>query len=351
MKSLRSGSTPVDFAYAIHTEVGNHCVGAKVNGSIVPLAYELQMGDRVEIMTQKNAQPNRNWISMVKTPGARSKIRAFFSKASRSDDAQAGHDKLTREMRKHGMGISNAQAQRALREVAGQLGFRDVDDMMVNIGCDRESAQHVANRLIKFMVDREAEAEKDAQRVASMGSSTGVIPPMLTNAKHPSRRETHSSNGVVVKGVDGVLVRLSRCCNPVPGDQIVGFVTRGRGVSVHRADCPNARQLQEHPERIIEVSWDTLPSAETSYKAEVIIEAMDRMNLLRDIIAVLSERGANVLASSSQVSPCDNLAEFRFLFQVSDVDSINAIIRNLAAVDGVFDAHRTLPGATTKKQS
>ncbi|MBO4365410.1 MAG: bifunctional (p)ppGpp synthetase/guanosine-3',5'-bis(diphosphate) 3'-pyrophosphohydrolase, partial [Eggerthellaceae bacterium] len=129
VKSLRLGSTPVDFAYAIHTEVGNHCVGAKVNGSIVPLSYELQMGDRVEILTQKNAQPNRNWISMVKTPGARSKIRSFFSKASRSDDAQAGHDKLTREMRKHGMGISNAQAQRALREVAGQLGFRDVDDM------------------------------------------------------------------------------------------------------------------------------------------------------------------------------------------------------------------------------
>ena len=350
VKSLRAGSTPVDFAYSIHTEVGNHCVGAKVNGSIVPLSYELQMGDRVEILTQKNAQPNRNWINMVKTPGARSKIRSYFSKASRSDDAQAGHDKLAREMRKHGMGISNASAQRALRDVAENLGFKDADDMMVSIGCERESAQHVANRLIKYMVDREAEAEADARRVASMGTSTGVMPRMLTNAKHPSRRETHSSSGVVVKGVDGVLVRLSRCCNPVPGDEILGFVTRGRGVSVHRADCPNAVALQEHPERIIDVEWEALPSSETSYKAEVIIEAMDRMNLLRDIIAVLSERGANVLSSSSQVSSRDNLAEFRFLFQVSDVESINLIIHKLATVPGVFDAHRTLPGANQKKQ-
>ena len=344
VKSLRAGSTPVDFAYAIHTEVGNHCVGAKVNGSIVPLSYKLQMGDRVEILTQKNAQPNRNWVTMVKTPSARSKIRSYFSKASRSDDAQEGHDKLAREMRKHGMGISNAQAQRALREVAGQLGFKDLDDMMVSIGCNRESAQHVANRLIKYMVDRESQAEADARTMANTGSSTGVMPPMLTNAKHPSRRETHSSSGIVVKGVDGVLVRLSRCCNPVPGDDIVGFVTRGRGVSVHRADCPNARSLQEHAERIIDVQWEDLPSAETSYKAEVIIEAMDRMDLLRDIIAVFSERGANVLSSSSQTSQRDNLAELRFLFQVSDVESINAIIRNLTAVEGVFDAHRTLPG-------
>ena len=145
-------------------------------------------------------------------------------------------------------------------------------------------------------------------------------------------------------------MRLSRCCNPVPGDEILGFVTRGRGVSVHRADCPNAVALQEHPERIIDVEWEALPSSETSYKAEVIIEAMDRMNLLRDIIAVLSERGANVLSSSSQVSPRDNLAEFRFLFQVSDVESINVIIHNLATVPGVFDAHRTLPGTSQKKQ-
>ena len=342
--SLRAGSTPVDFAYAIHTEVGNHCVGAKVNAAIVPLSYELKMGDRVEILTQKSAAPNRNWITMVKTPSARSKIRSYFSKASRSDDLQLGHDKLVREMRKNGMGINNAPGQRALREVAEHLGFKDVDEMLIGIGCDRESVQHVANRMIKLMVDREAEAEAEAQRSYSMGINTGRAIPLLTNVKHPSKRETHSSSGIVVKGVEGVLVRLANCCNPVPGDDIMGFVTRGRGVSVHRSDCPNAQSLQSQKERIIDVSWDANPKGDTTYKAEVVIEAVDRMNLLRDVIAVLSEEGANVLSSSSRVSPRDNMAVFRFLFQVSDVGAINSIIRKAAAVHGVFDVHRTMPG-------
>lgn len=343
--SLRAGSNPVDFAYAIHTEVGHHCVGAKVNGVIVPLTYELQNGDRVEILTQKSAAPSRGWINTVRTPSARSKIRAYFSKMSRSDDLQAGHDKLLREMRKHGLGISSAQHQRALKMVADNMGFKDSDDMLVQIGAGKESAQHVANRLLKLLVDRGTEAEEAAPGQSDF--STGKLPPMLTSVKAPKKHEAHSSNGVVVKGINGVLVRLSRCCNPVPGDEIVGFVTRGRGVSVHRRDCPNASSLLEHPERIIDVSWEDDPTFSTSYKAEIVVEALDRMNLLRDVATVLGEEGANVL-SSTTVAHKDNMVEMRFLFQVGSVSAIDSILRKLIGIEGVFDAHRMMPGEAVK---
>ena len=346
--SLRAGSTPVDFAYAVHTEVGNHCVGAKVNGAIVPLTYELQLGDRVEILTQKSASPSRDWLNLVKTPSARSKIRSYFSKISRSDDLQFGRDKLTREMRKHGLGISSAQSMRAIKTVSEHLGYNDPDDMLVNIGTNKESAQHVANRLLKILVDRGTEAD-ELPGLGASEISTGVLPPMLTSVKRPKKHEAHTSNGVVVKGIDDVLVRLSRCCNPVPGDDILGFVTRGRGVSVHRADCPNAQDLMNHPERIIEVSWDGAPSKGTSFKVEVFIEALDRMNLLRDVTVILSEMGANVLSCTTS-SHRDGMVEMRFLFQVSDISHIDLVLKKLRSIDGVFDARRMVAGKGSKKK-
>lgn len=341
--SLRAGSTPVDFAYAIHTEVGNHCVGAKVNGSIVPLSYQLQLGDRVEILTQKSASPSRDWLNMVKTPSARSKIRAYLSKASRSDDMQLGRDKLSREMHKHGIGISSAQTMRAVKQVAESLGYKDADHMLVNIGTGKESSTHVANRLLKILVDRGTEdAEKPQMGMSS--SATGKMPPMITSVKRPKRHETHASNGVVVKGIDDVLVRLSRCCNPVPGDEIIGFVTRGRGVSVHRKDCPNAQDLMQEPERIIEVAWeaDAANRVKTTFNVEIIIEALDRMNLLVDVAKVLSDHGANVLSVSSTTHR-DNMVEMRFLFQVSDVHAIDRILTRTKEVENVFDARRMMP--------
>ncbi len=341
-KSLRHGSTPVDFAYAIHTEVGNHCVGAKVNGRIVPLTYELKMGDRVEILTQKSATPSRGWLNIVKTPSARSKIRNYFSKVTRGDDLQEGRDKLLREMRKHGMGISGAQSTRAIKSVAESLGYKTDEDMLVAIGGGKESAQHVANRLLKLLVDRGTE-EANKPDIGHSVMSTGKMPPMLTSVTRPKRHETHSASGVVVKGLDDVLVRLSRCCNPVLGDDIIGFVTRGRGVSVHRRDCPNAADLMKEPERIIEVEWEREPSAVATYRIEVHIEAMDRMNLLRDIIVALSEEGVNVLTSSSATGR-DGIVRMSYLFQVSDVGHVDEILARLLDVEGVFEARRMFPG-------
>ena len=346
--SLRAGATPVDFAYAIHTEVGNHCVGAKVNGSIVPLSYELQVGDRVEILTQKSATPSRDCLNVVKTPSARSKIRSYFSRATRSDDLQAGHDKLSKEMRKHNLGISNAQSMRAIRSVSEALGYKEPDDMLVNIGTGKESAQHVGNRLLKVLVDA-GNQEAQRQQIGMSPSSTGIMPPMLTSVKRPKKHETHASNGVVVKGIDDVLVRLSRCCNPVPGDEIIGFVTRGRGVSVHRADCPNANDLRRQKERIIEVSWEGTPPKDASYQVEICIEALDRLNLLLDVTKVLSDAGANVL-SCTTTTHRDGMVEMRFLFQVSDLAVIDRVLQNLSDVDGVFDAHRMVPGQSSRKR-
>ncbi len=345
--SLRAGSTPIDFAYAIHTEVGNHCVGAKVNGSIVPLSYQLQVGDRVEVLTQKSAGPSRDWLNLVKTPSARSKIRSYFSKVTRSDDLQMGRDMLAREMRKHGLGISNAQSLRALKLVAEAMGFKDPDDMFVQVGAGKERAQHVSNRLLKILVDKGNE-EAGKPNVGSSASSTGIMPPMLTSVKRPKKHETHTSQGIVVKGVDDVLVRLSRCCNPVPGDEILGFVTRGRGVSVHRADCPNALDLKRHPERIIEVEWEGTPSAAATYQVEIYVEALDRMSLLLDVTRVISEMGANVL-SCNTTTHRDGMVEMRFLFQVSDLPVIERMTKRLTEVDGVFDAHRMMPQGASKK--
>lgn len=252
-KSLRAGSTPVDFAYAVHTQVGHHCVGAKVDGSIVPLTYELKTGERVEILTQKSATPSRDWLNFVKTPSAKSKIRQYFSRQSRPDDLQAGKDILIAEMKKHGMGLSSVQMTRSIKELAGKLNFKNADDLLIKIGNGKESVKNITNKLLKMVVDNGDKKEAD---VLTLKMQTGgdVTPKMVTNTKSLTKKAAHTNSGIVVKGIDDVAVRLSRCCNPVPGDAIIGFVTRGRGISVHRANCPNASDLLKDKDRIIEVS-------------------------------------------------------------------------------------------------
>lgn len=351
VKNLRAGSTPIDFAYAIHTEVGNKCVGAKVNGSIVPLSYCLNMGDRVEILTQKSARPSRGWLAMVKTPSARSKIRAYFSRISRSDDIAAGRDKLAHEMRKHSVGIANGAALRALSDVAAHMGYRDSEDLFVSLGTGKESLLAVSRRLLSELGLSQSDA------VPALESAPGTtLPPMLTQVTRaaslaaPKRRMQGSSHGVVVKGFSNMLVRLSKCCNPVPGDDILGFITRGRGVSVHRSNCPNAKDLLSEPGRIIDVVWATTPDPSTSYKIDVHIVALDKMTILRDVAAVFSEEGASVLSSSSSRQK-DGFIQMRFLFQLSDVSHVDDVLIKLLDVEGVLEARRMKAGEAvgTKK--
>ena len=339
VKQLRAGSTPVDFAYMVHSEVGNHCVGAKVNGNIVPLTYELKTGDRVEILTQSTAKPSRDWLSFVKTPGARSKIRSFLSKITRDDDIQVGQEMLMSEARANGMSISSAQASRSFAELAKKIGFQDVDEMLVRVGSGKESARALVNKLMKMMADN-GDKPNTGDFLSKMANSTGVMPKMITNAKRLTKKATHSQNGIVVEGIDDVLVRLGKCCNPVPGDEIIGFVTRGRGVSVHRSTCPNINDLKQHPERMINVHWDSEPAKDLTYNIEISVDAMDRMGLLGEAAAALSDLGAYVLNCSANARK-DGTTRINFLFQVSDLGLVEKIIGNLQKLDGVIAVYRT----------
>lgn len=342
---LRVGSTPIDFAYAIHTEVGNQAIGAKVNGSIVPLSYELQTGDRVEILTQKGSGPSRDWLSIIKTPSARQKIRSYFSKVTRTSDIIKGRELLAKEMRKHGLGISSARSTRAINKVCEELDIPDSDDLMAQIGAGKTSQRMIANKLLKILVQPDASPDlwPDINPLAGLDKAAQAV--MAAPKKKPDKK---AQSGVLVKGLEDVLVRLAQCCNPVPGDDIVGFVTRGRGVSVHRANCPNTESLMKTPERMIEVSWQHAAKEDNTFNVEVFIEAIDRLRLLQDVIIALANNGVNVLGSSSVTHP-DGIVEMSFLFEVSSTLQIQKILDDLSGVNGVIDAQRSLPGQVVKK--
>ena len=327
--SLRSGATPLDFAYTVHTEVGNHCVGAKVNGVVAPLSHELVTGDRVEILTNKNAKPSRDWFAIVKTPSARSKIRRYFAAATKDDDAAQGRDALAKELRKRGYGISTQRSTRALTTITEQLNYKHLDDLFAAIGTNKVTVKAVANRVQQIL---------DPAPVRDVGEP---LPPHRPPAKAPSKRR-RSNSGVVVKGADAsMLVRLAHCCNPVAGDDIVGFITRGRGVSVHRANCPNVKGLMEHPERMIEVEWDT--SGDALFQVEIVVECLDRMGLLKDVTIAIGDAGGNILSAATSTDR-DGIARLRFLIEISDVSRLDPLLAAVSRVPSVYDARRLMPG-------
>ncbi len=346
--TLRMGSTPLDFAYSVHTEVGNHCIGAKVNGSVVPLSYELQMGDRVEILTQNSASPSRDWMGIVKTPSARSKIRSYFSRLTKADDAAAGRDMLGRELRKLGLGISTPRTVRALAKVAPMLGLATTDDLYVAIANNKTSPKLAANK-VHGLLEQTTNSQAEAERRALESLSTA---PRLARQQNNFQRlpKDKASNGVVVEGASGdMLVRLARCCSPVIGDNIVGFITRGRGVSVHRADCPNVAELSKDKGRMIGVHWDDATAAVS--QLEIVLECIDRTHLLQNVVAAISDTGANILASGTRLTR-KGTVNMRFLVQLGDVGRLETLLVRVRGVDGVIEARRALPGETmmNKKQ-
>ena len=347
---LRAGSTPIDFAYAVHTEVGHHCIGAKVNGTVVPLSYELQMGDRVEIITQNNAKPSRDWLNIVKTPGARQKIRSYFSRMTKADDSAAGRDQLARELRKVGLGISTPRTVRALRSVAVEFGVSGPEDLFVFICNGKVSARTVATKvkaILDDVVDTQAEAEKRALESLQNPVCTPRLSRRAQNSTERKKRAL-ASNGVLVDGADGMLVRLAHCCNPVMGDDIVGFVTRGRGVSVHRADCPNVTDLRKSEGRMIGVSWDT--GLSSTFQVEIVVEAMDRTRLLVDVSTAISDAGGNIVSCGTKTDK-NGISNLRFLVELSNVKALDPLLHRLASYEGVFDARRALPGESSRKKS
>ena len=353
--SLRAGATPLDFAYAVHTEVGNHCVGAKVNGSVVALTTRLATGDRIEILTNKNSKPSRDWMNIVATPSARAKIRKYFAASTRSDDAESGRSELARELRKRGYGISTPRSVKAIARVSGELSFREPNDMLAAIANGKVTAKSVANKVKAILEEgspaeilaaqqrAQAEAKAAHEQFFDPGSDTAMTAPRGSAGRadaHGTRRRRNNC-GVVVKGDPDLLVHLARCCNPVAGDDIVGFVTRGRGVSVHRANCPNVKSLMEHPERLIGVEWDT--SGATQFQVEIMVEATDRMGLLKDITIAVGDAGGNILSAATSTSS-QGVARLRFLIAISDANLLDTLLASVGRVPSVYDARRIMPG-------
>jgi GTP diphosphokinase / guanosine-3',5'-bis(diphosphate) 3'-diphosphatase len=328
--TLPTGATPVDFAYAIHTEVGHRCIGARVNSRLVPLDSALESGDTAEIFTSKvdGAGPSRDWLQFAQTPRARSKIRQWFSRERRVDAIDNGRDELMKALRKEGMPVQKVAQSQMLLRVAEQMHYADLDALHAAIGEGHVSARAVAQRVQRDLRGGEEQLPVTTQR-----------PPRAL------RPEGQRPAGVHIEGLDDVMVRLSRCCTPVPGDEIMGFVTKGRGVSVHRTDCANAESLAQQAQRVIEVEWDHDQTA--TFVVSVEIEALDRSRLLRDVAQVLSEHHVNILTSASQTAS-DRVARFRFDFELADPSHLDSLLKAVQRIDSVYDAYRVLPGAASR---
>jgi GTP diphosphokinase / guanosine-3',5'-bis(diphosphate) 3'-diphosphatase len=328
VKNLSAGSTPLDFAYAVHTDVGHRCVGAKVNGSIVPLHYQLRSGDIVEVLTAKqNRGPSRDWLKLVRTSRARNKIRAFFRETRREDAEQKGRDALEEALRKRGLPMQKLAMSPLLAQVIREMGFRKATEFYIALGQGKVSTKAVANKLMQRLKEGEAVEERE--------------PLDFEGAREDKARRTKdaSNYGIRVKGADNVAVRLAKCCRPVPGDTIAGYVSLGRGITIHRADCKNVKALMKSPERFVEVAWEG--ENESTYKVELQIDAYDRTRLLEDLSRTLSEAGINILGASCMTK--HPMVKNRFVVEVGDTEQLKQCISRLRNVESVFDAYRITP--------
>lgn len=316
---LSKGATPIDFAYSIHTEVGHACVGARVDGRLVPLSFQLSSGETVEVMTSRNSTgPSRDWIDLVVTPRARTKIKQWFTKERREEAIGEGRDALQKALRRAGFPVQKTLTEANLDTVARDLKLSGSEALYVEVGEGRLSAQSVIARMMRDLVETAPEE---------------IPPPQKLRTNAPT---TH---GVLVQGIEDTWVKLARCCMPVPGDSVLGFITRGRGISVHRKDCPNVKDLSSSGERIVEVTWD--PSASGIFLVSIQVEALDRPKLLRDVTTTISDFGMNIISATSSVG--QGLAILRFTFELAGHDALQKILAAIRKVESVYDAYRITP--------
>ena len=322
--ALPGGSTPVDFAFSVHTDVGLRCAGAKVNGRLVPLESKLNNGDVIEIVTNKgeNAGPSRDWLNFVKSPRARSKIKAWFSKERREEAIDAGRESIARQMRKAGLPLQKIFAGHSLLELAHDMHYADIEALYSAVGDGHVSAASIIDKLQVSMGVEDSHPEP----------TMDVIPTGVQSARR-------TSSAVEVEGVDDVLVKLARCCTPVPGDAIMGFITKGSGVSVHREDCINANDLRStQSERVVKVSW--LAGAASIFLVNIQVEALDRARLLADVTRTLSEQHVNILSAAVSTSK-DRVAISRFTFEMANATHLDAVLAAVRNIEGVYDVYRT----------
>ncbi len=328
--TLPTGSTPVDFAYAVHTEVGHRCIGARVNGRLVALERKLENGEVVEVFTSKapNAGPSRDWQTFVVSPRAKAKIRQWFAKERREEALEAGKDAIGREVRRSGLPLQRLMNGESMAALARELRYTDVSALYTAVGEGHVSARHVVQRLVAQLGGDEEAADELAER--------------STPTTMPVRQRTNDDVGVAVPGAPGVLTKLAKCCTPVPGDDIMGFVTRGGGVSVHRTDCTNAASLQQQSERIIDVQW--APSSSSVFLVAIQVEALDRHRLLSDVTRVLADEKVNILSASVTTSN-DRVAISRFTFEMGDPKHLGHVLNVVRNVEGVYDVYRVTSAA------
>ncbi|MGI4894407.1 MAG: RelA/SpoT family protein, partial [Janthinobacterium lividum] len=332
VQALPAGATPVDFAYAVHTEVGHRTMGARVNGRLVPLESSLDNGDLVEIFTSKadGAGPSRDWLQFVKSPRARNKIKQFFSKERREEAIDLGKEEIAKAMRKQHLPLQRLMSHDSLLAVARELNLVDVSSLYAAVGEKQISGQNVVEKVI-VAVGGEAAVEEDLAEATTPGRARGG--------------RSNSDAGIVVNGSDDVWVKLARCCTPVPQDPIVGFVTRGAGVSVHREDCENVVRLRGEPERIVDVEWAAVTSR--LFLVQIQVEALDRARLLSDVTRVLSDNHVNILSATVSTSR-DRVAVSKFSFEMAEPNHLGHVLGAVRKVDGVFDAYRVMASRPQK---
>jgi len=322
--ALPAGSTPIDFAYSVHTEVGNRCVGSRINGKLAPLDTKLVNGDNVEIITNKSdtAGPSRDWINIVASARAKSKIKAWFSKERREEAIETGKEAIVRAMKKGGVPL-RLLTNSMLNTLALESNYADVSSLYAAVGEGHLGAQTVVTRLTASLGGEEGLIEDASEQ---------VLPSRVSN-----RRDAKPDPGITVIGADDTWVKLSRCCTPVPGDEVLGFVTRGSGISVHRTDCVNADDLRTQPERLVEVAWT--PGKSSIFLVNIQVEALDRARLLSDVTRALSDQHVNIL-NASVTTTKDRVAISRFTFEMGDPSHLNQVLRAVKGIDGVYDVYR-----------
>jgi GTP diphosphokinase / guanosine-3',5'-bis(diphosphate) 3'-diphosphatase len=325
--TLPSGSTPVDFAYAVHTEVGHRCIGSRVNGRLVALERKLENGEVVEIFTSKaeGSGPSRDWLSFVASPRAKAKIKQWFAKERREEAIESGKELITKEIRRLGLPVQRLVSAEALGAVARELHYVDVTALYAAVGEKQLSAQHLVQQLVQHIGGPEQAADQIAERSTPSTLEGG------------GKRRSSGDSGVVVKDAGDVWAKLARCCTPVPGDEILGFVTRGGWVSVHRTDCTNADDLRKTPERLVEVHW--APSSSSVFLVAIQVEALDRHRLLSDVTKALADERVNILSASVTTSK-DRVAVSRFSFEMGDPKHLGHVLKAVRNIEGVYDVYR-----------
>src|ERR671936_52427 len=326
VKTLPAGSTPIDFAYAVHTDVGHRTVGAKVNGRIVPLHYTLRNGDFVEILTSKQGRgPSRDWISLAKSSRARNKIRQWFSRETRDETEHKGREALEQALKAQNLPFAKLRGSATLAQVIRDSGYRKAEDFYLALGSGKLQPGAIVNKVVQRLKTEQVAEEA----------------PVVTKAPKARDAVAGTDMGVVVQGVEDVLVRLAKCCTPVPGDPIVGYVSLGKGITIHREDCPNVKALRRQPERFTHVEWDG--GNTKSFRVQIAVDSWDRPRLLEDVARTFAEHGANIVSYGGTVE--DQMAKNWYVAEVGDVKELRGLLTALRNIEAVSEAYRVTPSS------